>query len=76
MAASCRRRSSTDRTPVVPEGPVIARALLLSGDQVRILRMPVEIIDDETAAGDHLPAVAADQIQRTLDQLGADAAAA
>jgi hypothetical protein len=36
----------------------------------------VEKVDDEAAAGDHLPAIAPDQTQRALHQLGCDAAAA
>src|SRR6476661_6761917 len=80
MAASCRLKSSTDRRASVDakqpkKGPAISRALLRSGNEIRILRMLVEIIDDETAARDHLPAVAADQVERALDQLGGNAAA-
>src|SRR6185369_11179725 len=75
MAASCRRRSSTDRSPGRSAGPAMGGPFA-SGDEVGILRMPVEIVDDETAAGDHLPAVATDQLQRTLDQFRSNAAAA
>src|SRR5947209_36870 len=44
--------------------------------QILELRMLAQIIRHETAAGDHLAAVGADQLQRTFHQLRRDAAPA
>ena len=44
--------------------------------QIRIFRVLAQIVHDKTAAGDDLVSVGADQLQRTLDQLRGDAAAA
>src|SRR3954466_14182015 len=46
------------------------------GRQIPILRILAQIVDDKATAGNHLAAVGADQLQRTLDQFGGDAAAA
>ena len=49
--------------------------MIPSPHEIREFRMLVQIIHHETAAGDHLQSVGADQVQRALYQRRGDAAA-
>src|SRR6202158_341906 len=48
----------------------------VSPHQIRVLRMLAQVVHHETAAGDDLQSIGADQLQRALYQLRGDAAAA